>query len=168
LDERPNSARGEKRRRERGEKRRRERGQSLVEFALTGPILLFLFLGLVELGHGLNSYLTVLASSRDAARLGSQTGIESTTSLNQLTTLITNETSRLSSAPIPTSANCPSGEGVCITSNCPVGTGVCSSGITDKWIRVVVCYDHPLIVGIPWLTGNSINICAATRMRIAL
>jgi hypothetical protein len=140
----------------------------LVEFALTGPVLLFLFLGLIELGHGLNSYLTVLASSRDAARLGAQTGIATTASVDQLKTLITNETSRLASAPIPTSTNCPTGEGVCIQSNCPVGTGACGSGITDKWVRVKVCYEHPFIIGIPWLTGSSVNICSATRMRIAI
>ena len=139
----------------------------MVEFALTGPILLFLFLGVVELGHGLNSYLTILASARDAARMGSQTGIADTTAVNQLKTLVTNETSRLSSAPIDTTTNCPVGEGMCITSNCPVGTGTCSSSITNKWLEVTVCYDHPLIVGIPWLTGNELNICSQTKMRIA-
>jgi Flp pilus assembly protein TadG len=147
----------------------------MVEFALTVPVLLFLFLGVIELGHGLNSYLTVLQSTRDAARLGSQTGIADSTAVNQLKTLITNETSRLSSAPIPmTTANCgTSGEGYCISTNCPGGTTTttvpqtCNSTLEDKWLTVRVCYDHPLMVGIPWLTGNSLRICSATKMRIA-
>jgi hypothetical protein len=138
-------------------KRLNERGQSIVEFGLTAPLLMFLFLGLIELGHGLNSYLTVLASARDAARLGSQVGVSS---LTPLQTLITNETSRLASAPIPTTPNCPSGnvEGICITNGGSTG---------NTWVDVKVCYDHPMVIGLPWITGDTMMICSETKMRIA-
>jgi hypothetical protein len=56
---------------------------------------------------------------------------------------------------------------MCITSNCPVGTGVCDPTIEDKWVNVKVCYDHPLIVGLPWLDLESLDICSETKMRIA-
>ncbi len=49
-----------------------ERGQSLVEFVLTAPILILMLIGLVEIGDGLNSYLTVVSAARDGARLSSQ------------------------------------------------------------------------------------------------
>jgi Flp pilus assembly protein TadG len=53
-----------------GRKRRGERGQSLVELALTLPVLLLLLVGVVEVGNGLNAYLTVVDAAREGARYG--------------------------------------------------------------------------------------------------
>lgn len=50
---------------------RRTRGQSLVELTLTFPILMFMLLGLVEVGWLANNYLTLLDASREAGRYGS-------------------------------------------------------------------------------------------------
>lgn len=49
--------------------RRKSRAQSLVEFAITLPMLLILFSGLVEFGFALNYYLSLLDATREAARL---------------------------------------------------------------------------------------------------
>jgi hypothetical protein len=46
------------------------RGQTLVEIALVFPFILLLLAGLVEVGHYVNTYLTVLDASREAARYG--------------------------------------------------------------------------------------------------
>jgi hypothetical protein len=48
--------------------RRREQGQSLVEMALVAPILILMFIGVVEVGWALRGYLTLLNASREAAR----------------------------------------------------------------------------------------------------
>jgi Flp pilus assembly protein TadG len=48
--------------------RQKARAQSMVEFALLLPILLTLFLGMVELGFMLNTYLSLLDATREAAR----------------------------------------------------------------------------------------------------
>jgi Flp pilus assembly protein TadG len=48
--------------------RRRERGQSLVETALILPILLLMFIGVLEVGWALRGYLTLLNASREALR----------------------------------------------------------------------------------------------------
>lgn len=48
---------------------RKSRAQSLVEFAITLPMLLILFSGLVEFGFALNFYLSLLDATREAARL---------------------------------------------------------------------------------------------------
>jgi len=48
-----------------------ERGQSLVEFALTLPILLLLFLGIVVFGQIFFSYQLIQNATRDGARFGS-------------------------------------------------------------------------------------------------
>jgi hypothetical protein len=50
-------------------KKRKSTGQSLVEFGLLLPILLMLFSGMVEFGFMLNSYLSLLDATRQAARL---------------------------------------------------------------------------------------------------
>lgn len=48
---------------------RKSQAQSLVEFAITLPMLLILFSGLVEFGFALNYYLSLLDATREAARL---------------------------------------------------------------------------------------------------
>lgn len=48
--------------------RRRRRGQTLVEFALTLPILLLLMFGIVEFGRIFQAWITVQNAARDAAR----------------------------------------------------------------------------------------------------
>jgi Flp pilus assembly protein TadG len=48
--------------------RQKSRAQSMVEFALLLPILLTLFLGMVEFGFMLNTYLSLLDATREAAR----------------------------------------------------------------------------------------------------
>ena len=47
---------------------RKSRGQSLVEFAISLPVLLLLFSGLVEFGFALNYYLSLLDATRETAR----------------------------------------------------------------------------------------------------
>jgi hypothetical protein len=49
--------------------RRKSKGQSLVEVAISFPILIILFSGVVEFGFILNYYLSLLDATRDAARL---------------------------------------------------------------------------------------------------
>jgi hypothetical protein len=49
--------------------RRKTRAQSLVEFAITLPVLILLFSGLVEFGFALNFYLSLLDATRDTARI---------------------------------------------------------------------------------------------------
>jgi hypothetical protein len=48
--------------------RHREKGQSLVETALILPLLLLMFIGVLEVGWALRGYLTLLNVSREAAR----------------------------------------------------------------------------------------------------
>ncbi len=50
-------------------KKRKSPGQSMVEFAILLPILMILFSGMVEFGFMLNTYLSLLDATRQAARL---------------------------------------------------------------------------------------------------
>ena len=142
--------------------KRTQRGQALIEFALSAPLLLLMLLGLVEFGHGLNSYLTVVASARDAARLGAQEGY---TSLNvtAMENVVAKQTERLEDADTVT-VDIDS----CVTlagdaSSCSALTG---SSRKDKELSVEVCYDHPTITGVA-LIPNPIHMCSTTHIRIA-
>jgi Flp pilus assembly protein TadG len=53
---------------------RGETGQALTELALILPLLVILFLGLIEAGSALKAYLTVVEASRDGARLVAREG----------------------------------------------------------------------------------------------
>ena len=48
------------------------RGQSLVEMALIAPILLLMFLGVLEVGWALRGYLVLLNANREATRFASR------------------------------------------------------------------------------------------------
>ena len=56
----------------REESRTSQRGQSLVETALITPILLLMFLGVVEVGWALRGYLVLLNTNREATRFASR------------------------------------------------------------------------------------------------
>lgn len=56
-------------------RRRKSMGQSLVEFAIALPIILWLFTGVIEFGFALNYYLSMLDATRYAARWGSANGL---------------------------------------------------------------------------------------------
>ncbi|NOY98942.1 MAG: hypothetical protein GXP40_07040, partial [Chloroflexi bacterium] len=49
-------------------------GQSMVEFAIVLPILLLILFGIIEFGHLLFVYSSVVTASREAARYGSAAG----------------------------------------------------------------------------------------------
>lgn len=50
--------------------KRNEKGQSLVEFALVLPLLLFLIMGIIQFGLVLSGYVTVSNAAREGARVG--------------------------------------------------------------------------------------------------
>jgi Flp pilus assembly protein TadG len=131
----------------------------MIEFALTAPFLLVLLLFLIEFGHGLNSYLTVVASARDAARLGSQGGADKTALIN----MIQNETARLPTGSV-TAENCASGVGICVLGVSGAGAQPDVGG--HDAVSVRVCYDHPLVVGLPFMSDSPIHMCSKTTMRI--
>jgi hypothetical protein len=140
---------------------RRERGQSLIEFALTAPVLIVLLLGLVEMGHAFNSYMTIVAAARDSARLGAQIGASGPSQTDTLKNLVVTETERLANAPIPTTCN-GNHAGICITTGQQATTPT-----IDRWVRVKVCYSHSMVIGVPGILGDTINMCSSTKIRIA-
>jgi len=120
-------------------------GQSLVELTLILPIFLLLLSGLVEIGDALNSYLTVIDASRDAARLGSR-GLATDTEIRDL---VDRDMERLRDPFDPASD-------VSVTHNTMAG---------DTSVKVEVCYDHALIFPLPGFIPDPMHICSSTTMR---
>jgi len=115
-----------------------------VELALTLPVLLLLLVGLVEVGNALNAYMTVVDVARDGARLGSK----GAASDDDIKNLVVTETDRL-----PNPVN-PAND---VTVERDVVPGRSS-------IRVRVCYDHSLILGVPLVTPDPLRMCSSTTM----
>ncbi|HEX5241321.1 MAG TPA: TadE/TadG family type IV pilus assembly protein [Candidatus Limnocylindrales bacterium] len=58
-------------------KRRRERGQTLVEFALVTPLIVFMVVAFIDMGRAVWTYTTITNAARQGARVAA---------VNQLTT----------------------------------------------------------------------------------
>lgn len=50
----------------------KDQGQNFVELALILPLILILFLGMIEIGYALHSYMIVANAAREGARFGSR------------------------------------------------------------------------------------------------
>jgi Flp pilus assembly protein TadG len=126
-------------------KRAGQSGQSLDETALILPIFLFLLVGMVDVGDALNSYLTVVDVARDGARLGSKGKATDA----EIKDLVLTEMGRL---PDPID----SAEDITVSRNTMPG---------DESVKVRVCYDHSLILGLPGFIPDPIRLCSTTTMR---
>ncbi len=54
--------------------RKKENGQSLVEMAVIAPILIFMLIGLFEVGYALWGYMTLLSVDRETDRYAAISG----------------------------------------------------------------------------------------------
>jgi Flp pilus assembly protein TadG len=135
------------RRRNRISQLRSERGQSIVEFALIGPLLIVLLLGIAQGGIAFNHYLAVT----DAARAGSREAIMARISNLSVATIqqtAKNAAADLNSSQVGVTVSDPtdptlqtSGSSVTVTVTYPysidlmgwvVSSGNLSSSMTDR------------------------------------
>ena len=117
----------------------RARGQSLVELALTLPVLLLFLVGVLDLGRVYFSYMTLVNASREGARYGAGSPTDTT----GIYTHAINESA---------------GSGIVLT---PLSVSIgCASGCTSgNPIRVTVIYDFQLITTYIF-NGASIRLSA--------
>jgi Flp pilus assembly protein TadG len=123
--------------------RRSARGQSLVELALTLPLLLIILLGVVDLGRVYFSYMTVINAAREGARYGAANPNDSTGAINH-------------------AQNEATGSGITLTSvtmSCPNG---CTQG---NPFRATVSYSFQLMTTYIF-GGTTIPLQAFTEMEI--
>lgn len=130
---------------------RNEDGSAALELALLLPILVFLVLGVAEAGHATNSVLTVQTAAREAARLGAQGDADD----DALVDLAVIQSERLDGG-IPASCS-PGSSGVCVDR--PTIRG-------RQAVRVEVCYEHSLILGVPVVFSGPLELCSETTMKV--
>jgi Flp pilus assembly protein TadG len=132
----------------RGERsaRRGESGQGLAEMAIVLPFFLVLIVGVVEVANGLNAYMTVVNSARDGARLASRGGASDAAVQN----LVVQETGRLRDA---------------IDPNADVDVVYAKVDGVDA-VKVTVCNDYTLLLGVPLVMDDNFRMCSTTAMRV--
>jgi Flp pilus assembly protein TadG len=122
-----------------------ERGQALAESAIIIPIFLVLIVGVIEVTNAMNAYVTIVSSARDGARLGSK-GLASDTEIKNL---VVTETDRLRDPVDPIND---------ITVTHPTIDGA-------EAVRVEVCQDYTLLLGIDLVMPDTFRMCSTTSMR---
>jgi Flp pilus assembly protein TadG len=125
--------------------RRGERAQGLVEMGVLLPLFLVIVVGVVEVADTLNAYITLVNASRDGARMRTKNLVTD----DQIKSLVIVETGRLRD-PVTTSD---------ITISYPSLGGATA-------VRVKVCNNRDLILGVPVVLPDTITICATTTMRM--
>lgn len=124
----------------------RDRGQAIAETALLLPFFLILILGVVEVTNAMNSYVTLISSARDGARLGSK-GLATD---DEIKGLVVVETENLRNDVDPLND---------ISIDHTTVDGV-------NAIRVEVCTDYTLLLGVRVVMPDSFRMCTATAMRV--
>jgi hypothetical protein len=132
-------------RRRSGRRGLRERGQALAESAIIIPIFLVLIVGVIEVTNAMNAYVTIVSSARDGARLGSK-GLATDAEIKNL---VVTETDRLRD---------PINPATDITVTHPTIDGV-------EAVRVEVCHDYTLLLGIDLILPDTFRMCSTTSMR---
>jgi hypothetical protein len=118
----------------------------MAELGLALPIIMLIIVGVVEIADGMNAYLTVVDSARDGARLGAKGAATD----DEIKNLIITETDRLRD-PIDIDAD--------ITVDRISVDGVDA-------VRVEVCNDRSLLMGVPIVLPDTVRMCSTTTMRV--
>jgi Flp pilus assembly protein TadG len=114
--------------------------------AILLPLLLVLVVGVVEVANGINAYITVVNSARDGARLASKGAADDAA----IRTLVLAETDRLRD-PIDAASD--------IKIDRTTVDGVSA-------VKVTVCNDHSLLLGVPLVMQDNYRMCSTTAMRV--
>lgn len=139
-----------------------DRGASLVEFAVVAPVLIFLLIGLIEVGR----YTTFAIMAANAARAGAQYGAQN------LTTAL--DTTGVASAALRDGQNF-SNFGTTVTHVCSVGggaLGTCPSGAggvpanTVYYVKVQVTGTFTSLLNYPGIPA-SVPVSGSVVMRVA-
>jgi hypothetical protein len=122
-----------------------EHGQALLEFALSAPILITILLVIAIGADIFNAYLTVVNTGRDAARVGSSGASDDVIRLTA-----DSDMERLRGTFDPTQV-------------------LIDRDSADESIEVEVCYDHPHLLAVPFIStviDNPLSMCSATKMPV--
>jgi Flp pilus assembly protein TadG len=135
------------RRRVRPQRLCRERGQALAEMAMLLPVILLLFVGLIECVNLYNHFISVTNAARDGARIGAKG--DSITD-DEIRSLVENDLDRLPNGIDPD-------DDVTIDRAPQPG---------EDAIEVTACYDHELLLHITLIMPDTYRVCSSTTMKL--
>lgn len=97
--------------------RRNQRGQALVEFALVFPILVFLLMGMFDLGRGVYAYNVVASAAREGARYAimKPTDVSGMKAQARAVTPALDPAQLIVDNPVCSSAYCKKGDAIVVT-----------------------------------------------------
>jgi len=128
--------------------RRDERGVTAIEFAVIAPILVGMFISIVDLGLGLYTQVQLANAAQAGAAYAMQKGYNS---LGMIT--VAQSSTRLTGVSVTTSqfCGCPSSSGVTTTA-CDAS---CSDGLTaGTFAQVTATKDYATILSYPGLPSS--------------
>jgi len=145
-----------------------ERGSSAIEFGLLAPILIFLTIGVVDLGLGLYQQQQVQAAAQAGAQAALSGGSSVNTSASNFTTNIENAVTSATnlssiSASATTSCGCPSGTSITTAKTCSTA---CTGGANpNTYVTVGATATYKPLLSYPTL-GSSVTLNATATVRI--
>jgi Flp pilus assembly protein TadG len=136
--------------------RRRDRGSALIELTLLAPWVLFLFVGILDMGFYSYALISVENATRVAAEYTSQT-TSTATDLDTACTMVRKELVNL-----PNVTNLSSCNATPLTVTATSVTGPDSSNAAS----VSVTYQGVSLIPIPGLLMGRLNVTRSVQMRI--
>ena len=135
-----------------------EDGQNLVEFALSGFLLVMLLLSVVEISRLVVVYTTVANAARTGARYAIVHGSDSLASAADVQTVVKNF---LSAAPMNTAAAGLTINVTCSSDGTTFGACTTTNAKPGSFVSVSVSYPYdPFVRYFPW---GTINLASATQ-----
>jgi Flp pilus assembly protein TadG len=142
---------------------RSESGASLVEFAILLPVMVFLLMGVIEIGR--YTYYAILAAN--AARAGAPYGSQNTTTADDITGMtnaaIADEGSVPQFSPSPTPL-CSTNGGATLSTCAAAGSNGPAAG-TIYYVQVVVTGTFTTLFHYPGIPNN-VPITGSATMRV--
>jgi Flp pilus assembly protein TadG len=141
---------------------RSESGASLVEFAILAPVLVFLLIGLVDIGR--YAYYAILAAN--AAHAGAQYGSQDLTYINQTGNIATAVSNDAPGITWTTTSNClVSTNGGTPVVGCPTGGTTVQAG-TIYYVQVSTTAVFTPLIHYPGIPTN-VHVTGSSTMRVA-
>lgn len=141
---------------------RSETGASLVEFAILAPVMIFLLVGLVDVGRF--TYYSILAAN--AARAGAAFGAQNITTINNTTSISAAALADGQSlSNWQTTSQCLASVNGGALGACPSGSSTVQSG-TVYYVQVSTSGTFNTLVKYPGL-ANSVKVSGSATMRVA-
>jgi len=133
------------------------RGQAIVEFAIALPILLFILVGILEVGRMILIYSAVTNASRNAVRYGSVVGFEDSGQYHKylycdgIKEMAINSAFLMNSSDLTISISYDSGPGTASLGDCDVegGEAAVSVSTEDRVVVEVIAQYRPMVNLVP-------------------